>query len=201
MTLRAGWCGLARMIERALLLHGLWGSGEGHWQWWLKAELEARGAAVAFPELPNMQAPQLEEWLAAVVELLDEHRPDTVIAHSLACVLWCRLAERVARGAIDLTDGVRDALRRVVLVAPVSAGCKLPEVASFVPCDAPRDLIAPNALVVLGEGDPWMPVDEGRALATATGAEWEVIADGAHLNVAAGYGPWPWLLARLDAMA
>jgi predicted alpha/beta hydrolase family esterase len=187
------------MIETrcVLLLHGLWGSGEGHWQWWLKRELEARGAAVVFPELPAMNAPSLDDWLAAVIVHLDDQRPDTVVAHSLACVAWCRLAERVARGEITLAREVRAALRRVVLVAPVAATCGLPEVATFVPYAPPPNLIAPHALVVLGEGDPWLPVEEGRALAAASGADCEVLPDGAHLNVAAGFGPWPWLLEQV----
>ena len=41
-----------------VIVHGYDGSGPGHWQRWLEAELRVRGIAVLIPNLPDPTAPQ-----------------------------------------------------------------------------------------------------------------------------------------------
>jgi hypothetical protein len=165
-----------------LILHGLYGNGPGHWQGWLAGEAAAAGIDVHYPALPDKDAPTPEGWLAALDAELAALDPDAlqVAAHSLACHLWARRAER---------DGVRAA--RVLLVAPPSAR----ELAAVCPTFPATDLAAERLLaacsdttLVLGEGDPYRP-DHDAFRGTGLATRW--LSGGGHVNVDSGYGEWP----------
>jgi len=148
--------------ERVLFLHGLGGSGEGHWQRWLAPRLQQRGSEVAFPELPEPDAPDPDAWLDALAAALGEDQGWTVLAHSLGSLLWLRACARA-----DAPLGAA----RTLLVAP--------------PCTEDMPEIAP--FLRHGAG----AADVAAASAETLGLELVTIAGGAHLNVDAGYGPWP----------
>ena len=79
------------MTEEILILHG-WQNRrpDGHWQRWLAAELASRGSTVHYPQLPEPDAPVLDDWIDAVEsQLRDTDAASlTVVAHSLGCLLW-----------------------------------------------------------------------------------------------------------------
>jgi pimeloyl-ACP methyl ester carboxylesterase len=113
-----------------LILHGLEGSGPGHWQSWLAARLRERGLTVAYPSLPDADHPRLERWLEALHAELDRLPPTetTVLCHSLGSLLWLHYAAAAPR--------VRVA--RVLLVAPPQPDVDDPQSPGFrpVPLDA-----------------------------------------------------------------
>ena len=165
---------------RVLILHGWQGSGEGHWQRWLASRLRAAGDHVQFPELPDCDVPCPDRWgavfrseLGRLAARRDDER--VVVAHSLGCVLWLREAAAVAESRrVD----------RVVLVAPPGPGAEIEELAGFYPTGAEREAVAAAARhtrLVCSDDDPYCP----------GGAEVDLVPGGGHLNVDAGYGPWP----------
>lgn len=192
---------------RTLILHGWQGSGDGHWQTWLAERLTAAGAHVQYPDLPECDVPCPDRWGAALHrELRALARANAgegervVIAHSLGCVLWLREAANVS-----------PALRvdRVALVAPPCPGAKVPELARFYPTGADKaaiDAAAGHTRLVCSDDDPYCP---GRGAAEHWGAPLELEVDllpgAAHLNVEAGYGPWPameaWALGEAQSLA
>ncbi|CCH28707.1 alpha/beta hydrolase [Actinosynnema sp. NPDC047251] len=176
-------------LPHTLILHGLGGSGPTHWQNWLAGELAHHGGQVDLPQFTLPDAPRLHVWLAELREHLaaaPSSGERVVVAHSLACLLWLHHAA----GEFD------EALRvdRVLLVAPVSpefAG--EPLISEFL--DVPLDpttvrRAGASTRLVLGEGDPYCTVVRGKELAEALRLDVDVIVGGAHLNVAADYGPW-----------
>src|SRR5919106_126393 len=69
-----------------LILHGLAGSGPGHWQTWLTARLKADNERVAYPDLPDADMPSLRSWqerLQGEIEALPEGEV-IVVCHSLS---------------------------------------------------------------------------------------------------------------------
>jgi predicted alpha/beta hydrolase family esterase len=68
-----------------LILHGIEGSGPEHWQTWIAGHLRDRGEHVAYPDLPDADAPRLDRWLDALDgELGRLNLPETtVLCHSL----------------------------------------------------------------------------------------------------------------------
>jgi hypothetical protein len=85
------------MQTRFVILHG-WENRRPpeHWEHWLFDELNARGAEVDYPQLPDPDTPDLETWLGLLDELVTRGEgPVTLLAHSLAASLWLT---RLARG-------------------------------------------------------------------------------------------------------
>jgi uncharacterized protein len=173
------------VTQNVLIVHGLGGSGPGHWQTWLSRRLREQGVGVSYPDLPDPDEPRLVAWLGAVLAEVERLGPEglVVACHSLGAVTWLHLAAR----------GDRRLAERVLLVAPPSAGAGVPEIAEFVP--APLDAVAAarsadsTRFVCARTGDPYRP--EGPDLFEPLGMPIDVVEGGGHLNTDAGYGPWP----------
>lgn len=168
-----------------LILHGLGGNEPEHWQTWLANQAGRMGVNVLYPDLPMPHAPSVEVWSQAVRPLLDRHvgDPVAVAAHSLGCHLWAHLAGSSPHRLAE----------RVLLVAPPGEAEVRRDIPSFVPSPLVRRLLVtcPDTAVVLGEGDPWLA--DPQPLLESGLPVWRV-PDGRHLNVEAGYGPWPEVL-------
>jgi len=173
-----------------VLVHG-WNANEPeHWQTLLAAQLVEAGREVRDLELPDPDEPILDSWLGALREGLAGLPDDgfDVVCHSLGSVLWLH-------HAADPGDAPRPA--RVALVTPPSPQTTIAAIAAFFPppmdVDAVRR-VADGTILVGTDDDPYCPegtdVAYGRPLKMAT----TVIVGGKHLNVAAGYGPWPAML-------
>ncbi|MFF3690849.1 RBBP9/YdeN family alpha/beta hydrolase [Streptomyces sp. NPDC002187] len=184
-----------RSAPRAfLILHG-WQNRRpaGHWQHWLAGELAGRGHHVTYPQLPDPDRPDLQSWLGRLGTLLEAQR-DTrahervVICHSLAVLLWLHAVARAGARA-----------DRVLLVAPPSgeviAGYE--EVAGF---GGPRatgaqvGAAAGSTRLVAGDDDPYCPGGAAEQYGRPLGLATDVVPGGAHLDLDAGYGPWPSVL-------
>ncbi|WP_128428625.1 RBBP9/YdeN family alpha/beta hydrolase [Streptomyces cyaneus] len=174
-----------------LILHG-WQNHrpKDHWQHWLSDHLTDLGHQVTYPQLPNPDDPELEVWLEELprhLATLDATSERVVVAHSLSAVLWLHA---VARGLPGL-----DTMDRVLLVAPPSGTvlARHPEVAEFAPPPLEFTLPGPTRLVA-GDDDPYCEEGAdtlyGRPLALPT----DILPGAAHLDLDAGYGPWPAVL-------
>ena len=162
-----------------LILHGLGGSGPGHWQTWLAARLRADGERIAYPDLPDADMPSLHSWrgtLEGELGALPEGET-IVICHSLACLLWLH---HVADGGAQAT--------RVLLAAPPSESADVPEIAGFFPAPLPA---LTGARVVCSDDDPYCPEGAEALYGRPLGVPTDVIPGAGHLNPEAGYGPWP----------
>ncbi|MFF3327012.1 RBBP9/YdeN family alpha/beta hydrolase [Streptomyces sp. NPDC002889] len=177
-----------------LILHG-WQNRRptGHWQRWLADELTARGNRVTYPQLPEPDQPDLEVWLGRLHALLDAEqeapgRERVVVCHSLSVLLWLHA---VARG------GVR--ADRVLLVAPPSAEVitQYEEVVGFGrPAVTGAQVRTPagGTRLVAGDDDPYCPGGAAQQYGLPLGLDTDVVPGGAHLDLDAGYGPWPSVL-------
>lgn len=184
------------MSEQVVILHG-WQNRrpDGHWQKWLAGELEAGGAEVRYPQLPEPDAPVPADWLAALEAQLEGADPEhlTVVAHSLGCVLWLgHLRQRAARGERGL------AAARVVLAAPPAPEvlARIPEIAAFaIEPDAQLAAVVAEAvgelIVVAGDVDEFCPRGAGETFAAPLGATLVTVAGGGHLTIEEGFGPLP----------
>ncbi|MFF2277180.1 RBBP9/YdeN family alpha/beta hydrolase [Agromyces sp. NPDC058126] len=198
-------------MAEVLILHG-WQNRrpEGHWQRWLADELRGLGHEVRYPQLPDPDAPDRADWLAALDAELRGADPEqlTIVAHSLGCLLW--VAHARARAAAGLGDVVA---RRVLLVAPPSDAVvtAIPELASFATTSGAADeqaaleVIAALAaaseeppVVVSGDVDEYSPVD-AEGLAARFGLERIVVEGGGHLTIDDGFGPFPLVLDLVEA--
>ncbi|WP_136707766.1 alpha/beta hydrolase [Agromyces sp. H66] len=186
------------MSEEVLILHG-WQNRrpEGHWQRWLADRLEAQGWRVRYPQLPEPDAPVLDDWLAALDAELSGTEPArlTVVAHSLGSMLWMAYAARRAEAG---ADGV--VARRIVLVSPAAPDVLrgIPEIAEFAPVqdgDAARRALTASAVerpvIVASDADPYCPEGTDVRYAIPLGVDFVQVPGGGHLTPDDGYGPFP----------
>ena len=172
------------MSGRILILHGWGGSDYPHWQSWLAGEIAKDYGTVSFPLLDNPHFPTKNRWIRQVKALLKSFRPDTVICHSLANILWFHLCH----------EGEIAPVKRLLIVAPPRLDLELDTIATFFPVTPPKRLFAEEAELVTSTTDPYLDTAEAAALQQALGVEMHVVEGGGHLNAESGYGPWPWVL-------
>jgi predicted alpha/beta hydrolase family esterase len=179
-----------------LILHGIEGSGPQHWQTWIAGRLRERGEQVAYPDLPDADAPRLDRWIGALDEEL-ERLPlaeTTLLCHSLGCLLW--LHRSSAPGAPEVA--------RALLVAPPQPDVEVPGSTGFRPVPLGRSA-ARETRFVCSTDDPWCPREASQRMADAVGAPVDWLGDAGHVNTDAGYGPWPqleaWCLGETEALS
>ncbi|MBN2870652.1 MAG: alpha/beta hydrolase [Campylobacterales bacterium] len=170
-------------MRKTLILHGWGGSDNPHWQAWLAGELAKNYGTVCFPLLDNPHFPSKNRWMRQVKTLLADFRPDVVICHSLANILWFHLCN----------EGEIAPVQRLLLVAPPRLDCEIEILKSFFPLEAPDRLFAQEALLVTSDTDPYMGADEARELQKKLGIEMIVIPNAGHINAESGFGEWPWV--------
>jgi predicted alpha/beta hydrolase family esterase len=161
---------------RLVVVPGLRGSGHGHWQTWLEGEVD--GAVRV--EQDDWHAPDLDRWADRVIETLAAlgPGPHVVAAHSFGCLATAHALLREPRLPIA----------SALLVAPA-------EPAKFgVAHRLPGGRLGVEATVVASDTDPWMTAASARAWALRWGSGWINLGDAGHVNVDAGFGPFP--LAR-----
>jgi predicted alpha/beta hydrolase family esterase len=174
-------------VATFLFLHGWQGSEPEHWQRRLAAALADGGHDVRFPDFTDPDEPDLDVWLGELRGELGRLAPaeTTVLAHSLGCYLWLRHAAD-APAPVD----------RVLLVAPPAPEAVLAIGAIDLP-EPDRAALARAARsteLVYGDDDPYWP-GGAAPFAAALGLRARVLAGKGHVNVAAGFGPWPEALA------
>lgn len=163
--------------KKVLILHGWGGSDYPHWQAWTAAELIKENYTISFPTLPNRDNPTLKEWLDTLKSEFDHFKPDIVICHSLANILWFHFVNTYDIKTIE----------KLMLVAPVS---KVPieGVESFYPYPIVEDLKAKEIIMVGSTNDPYMGVDEAIELQSSLNIGLKILDDAGHINADSGFG-------------
>lgn len=174
-----------------LIVPGLNGSAEGHWQrHWVRDQPSA-----AIVRQFSWSKPVLEDWLAALEAAIEEAGEVWLVAHSLGCLLAANLAQR------PIARRVKGAL----LVAP----CDLDRTERLHPgvidfgAMPERPLPFPS-LAVGSRNDPYMAFDRLHHHASLWGSGVVDLGHAGHINIASGFGRWAGgydLLAALRAGA
>ncbi|MGY1811281.1 RBBP9/YdeN family alpha/beta hydrolase [Blastococcus sp. SYSU D00820] len=178
-----------------LLVHG-WQNRRppGHWQHWLAGELSAAGHEVSYPQFPTPDEPARAEWTALLRSSLSglgrSGSERVLICHSLAVPLWWGAAAELGELQAD----------RVLLVAPPSPEVlrEHREVAAFADgfaAPGPDADVRRRVRLVASDDDPYWPGGALPGFADPCGLDADLVAGGAHLDLPAGYGSWPSVLA------
>ena len=161
-----------------LIIPGLGGSGEHHWQTHL--ERSHPGAERVYQD--DWDNPQLAYWLDRVAAVVERTPGAILVAHSLGCPLVAHLAHRRPRLPIEAA----------LLVAPadVDSVRHTPEhIRAFAPI--PLERLPFRSIVVGSRNDPYMSFARAREVAFAWGAGFVDAGAVGHINVDSGFGPWP----------
>ena len=169
------------MSKRVLILHGWGGSDFPHWQAWSASELIKENYVVSFPEFPNKELPNFDEWLDFLEKEFNHFKPDVVVCHSLANILWFHFVEK-----FDIKP-----IEKLMLVAPVKQNCEIDELKTFFPYPIVEDLKANEIIMVGSTNDPYMSVDEIMDLQIKLNIGLKILDDAGHINADSAYGELP----------
>lgn len=161
-----------------LIIPGLGGSGERHWQ----TRFEALYRNARRVEQDDWDTPDLAQWSLRLERAVDACTgPVVLVAHSLGCILVARWAQehdaRKVHGAL------------LVAPADVEREDAPPPIRGFAPIPTKR-LPFPST-VVYSEDDPFASAERSRAMASAWGAEPVSLGAAGHINADSGLGSWP----------
>lgn len=165
-------------MKKVLILHGWGGSDYPHWQAWTASELIKQNYTVSFPQLPNKDLPTLDKWLDFLKAEFDHFKPDIVVCHSLANILWFHFVEKYNI----------DPIEKLMLVAPVSPECKIEELKTFFPYPLPKDLKSEDIIMASSDNDPYITVEEVINLQSKLNIGLKILENAGHINADSGYG-------------
>lgn len=160
-----------------IVLPGLGGSGEDHWQTlWERQDPRLRRFRPA-----SWDQPELTDWIEALDrEIARSKSPPILIAHSLACQLiahWASLRKTAILGAF-------------LVAAPDPTGeIYLTEAGSFA--DPPRQRLPFASLLVASTDDPFGSYAHAQERAEIWGSEFVDVGPLGHINAASALGNWP----------
>ncbi|KTS60374.1 alpha/beta hydrolase [Microbacterium testaceum] len=185
-----------------VIVPGIGGSGEEHWQT-LWERRWGHDAARVVPR--SWDEPDLDDWVDAVdrcvTDLARQSDEVVVVAHSLGCWAAVEWDARVDReGWLARDERARRApVAGMLLVAPPDpAGDAFPRAAapSFSGL-AVRPLTC-RSTVVASSDDPYCAVEVARGFASGWGSAFRNAGHLGHLNAASGLGEWDWGRVVLD---
>ena len=176
------------MSKKILILAGWGGSDFPHWQSWLAGEIAKEYGKVSFLRFSNFEFPNKDSWKNELIKEVDSFKPDIIICHSLANILWFHICND-----IELTE-----VEKLYIVVPPSLTCDIPELSSFYPCEVPENLYAKETLLITSTDDPYMTQDEAMALQKALHVPMKILDGAGHINADSGFGEWTWMLEEIS---
>ncbi len=187
-----------------LILPGVGGSEPAHWQSWLEGEL----ADSKRIEQADWNSPVLHTWrLNLDRELLNATEPVWIVAHSFGClVTMSALSSRVLASKVAGVLLVAPASPERFTLAGFARDIKQPTAEGQPHPPALLSRVLPRAplglpiRLIASRTDPWLSFEAAEWWATRWGAKLIDLGDAGHINVAAGFGAWPQVIAELNTL-
>lgn len=171
------------MTSTLLIVPGLNDSGPEHWQTWLQDEVEGTSRVTDI----NWEKPVIQDWAVGIRKAIDAIAgPVCLVAHSYGC-----LGSLVA--AAECPERIASAL----LVAPANPerftpwGFRNEEKDSDLSALIPSGCLAFPSVVVASDSDSWMDLPTAMRWSDRWGSVLMILQNAGHVNVEAGFGPWP----------
>jgi len=183
-------------MAKVIIIHGTTGSPDENWYPWLKRELLSRGHSVLVPRFPTPQGQSLAAWKEAFynqVASLDSQM--VLVGHSLGAGFILTLLEE---SSIPILA--------TFFICGFLGKLGLPEFdilnESFVCRDFDWRKISLNCgdcFVVNSDNDPYVHLSKGEELAQKLKVPLTVLSGAKHINEAAGYTSFPFILQKIEA--
>ena len=183
------------MNKKVLILAGWGGSDFPHWQSWLAGEIAKNYGKVSFLRFSDFEFPNKDTWKNELIEEIDDFKPDIVICHSIANILWFHICNELNEHYKDLHV---EPIEKLYLVVPPSLSCDIEELSSFYPCSIPANLYAKETLLISSTDDPYMTQDEALQLQANLDVPMKILQDAGHINNDSGFGEWSWMLEQVS---
>jgi predicted alpha/beta hydrolase family esterase len=164
-------------MPTVLILPGRDNSGPQHWQ----SLWEAQHPAYRRVQQKDWAHPSRDAWVGALERALAETGDDVILvghsAGAMTIALWAQTSTRTIRGAMLVAPPDMDAHRPV------------PDPAGMAP--VPLGKFNFPSILVASSNDWACSIERAEQFARAWGSRFVNIGPHGHLNVDAGFGPWP----------
>ena len=178
-------------MVHSIIVPGVGGSEATHWQSWLQQQLVSSSRV----QQKHWDRPVLNEWVAQFVKTVAAVKaPVQIIAHSFGCL--------TAVAALAEHPELNAKVKNLLLVAPANparfgeSGFARHSLRDYQAYFQQLKITAPTTLLI-SENDPWLSYVDALQLAQA----WQLtpinLGQVGHVNVAAGFGPFPEILNYL----
>ncbi|URK86708.1 alpha/beta fold hydrolase [Rhizobium sp. RCAM05350] len=160
-----------------LILPGLNGSDDGHWQrFWLKDNAESR-----LVEQDDWKSPRIEAWAKRLEEVLAQEGPAYIVAHSLGCLLAAKCADsssaRLIKGAL--------------LVAPCDLSTTENLHLGAIHFGRMPTRTLPFPTITVGSlNDIYMPLESLSLYSRLWKTQVRNLGQAGHINIDSGFGRW-----------
>ena len=167
-----------------VIVPGVGGSDENHWQSWLENSIECSSRVVQ----KDWNKPILNEWVSQLFNHIQTiKKPIQIVAHSFGCLTTI--------AAINQYRILKHWIDSIILVAPAnpirfnSNGFGTDQ-DNFVELFQNFHINIPT-LMVISENDPWLKFDDAVSYAKLWNVPYVNQGLAGHINVASGFGAWP----------
>ena len=174
-----------------LLIHGLENHRpDGHWMRHLAARLRKQAQYVAYPQLPNPDAPVASEWLEVLnteIDLMKDAAIDSivVIAHSLGCVAWLKLiSNQIPQIKIERVLFVAPADPKLLTAAPTFQDALASDLKQIVKSHAD------SFSILAGNNDYWLPNGIEETFGKPLDVKPIIWENAGHISMDEGFGVW-----------
>lgn len=178
--------------HNVIIIHGAYGHPAENWFGWLKRELETRHVECHVPPLPTPDNQSLQSWLQVFAATCGKyiHANSILVGHSLGAAFLLRWLEQshqkihtsILAGAFIGEVGISkfDTINQSFFTTPFNWQRIQKQCEQFY--------------CFHGSNDPYVPRKNFDFIASQLAARKIMIANGGHLNAAAGYTTFPHVL-------
>lgn len=180
-------------MANIFIIHGVGGNPEENWFPWLKKELEALGHNAIVPQFPTPDNQTLDHWFKTLEEYKKFITPSTIfVGHSLGVSFILNVIEKQPVKAAFLVAGFVGV-----------AGNKFDDsMKTFTQRNFGWEQIRKNCknfVIFHSDNDPYVKVEKADELAEHLGVKVNLVKGAGHLNKAAGYDTFDFLLEQVQA--
>jgi predicted alpha/beta hydrolase family esterase len=189
-------------MKKVFIIHGFEGAPNGGWRPWLMGELHKREVYACALSMPNPEHPVCAEWVDEIDRHVERNPDDEIylVGHSLGVPAILRYFEtfKTERAAkIASAEGGAGGGGKIAGAVLISGPCKIKdekEISGFL--DHGFDFkkiktMSKKFLVIHGDDDHVVPLDESKIVSEELGAPLVVIKGGRHLSGSDGWYTLP----------
>lgn len=180
-------------MRNIFIIHGSYGNPEENWFPWLKEELEKRGFLVWCPD-PQADHPDIHRYAEFIFRNKNWqfNKDSIIVGHSSGGVAALKLLQRFPSNVI---------IDRCITVGAFKDTHGWTDILGLFTEQFDFDSIRSHAkrfIVFHSDDDPWVPLEDGKFLSKALGAEFVFLKGQGHFNLEKGsqYKQFPELLGN-----
>ncbi len=184
-------------MKKVIIIHQWMAGAQGDWRPWLKTELEKLGYQVLLPDMPDIDTPVIEKWVAKLAEVVGTPDNNTYfIGHSIGCQTILRYLENIntpVGGALfvagwfnleNLEDEETEEIAKPWLETPIN----IQKVKT----------VLPKSTLVISDNDPFGAFEENKEKFAELGSKITVLHDAGHISESDGFIEAPILIKEFQ---